>query len=201
MLSAWVRWYASYIETVLHTSKNVTFVVSSLSLSYLEREKQQEMISSYINFDLIRDVASLTCVIEQICNVPDNILVENDRLLHCIMDALVADYLSTVNEIVIRVVELKERVSLLSFNELVELSTELNRLTSCKEKLLQLFFIRKPHVDMLWEIVDELNNKIGMVNFRKLGRKDNGTESARFGDRVVRTGDSLKFGSGRLRLK
>ncbi|KAK1421512.1 hypothetical protein QVD17_23907 [Tagetes erecta] len=205
MLSAWVRWYASYIENILHTSKNMSFVISSLSLTFLEREKQQEMISSYINFDLIKDFASLTRVIEEMCKVPDNILVENDRLLKCIMEALVNDYLSIVNEIVVRVVELKERVSLLSFNDSVELSNELNRLMSCKEKSLQLFCVRKQKesVDTLWEMVEELNGEIGMVSFSKqLGRKScNGTESARFGDRVLRTGDSVKFASGRLRLK
>lgn len=165
-----------------------------------EKEKQEDTISSYMNFDLVRDFTTLVSVIEHICKVPDNLLVENDKLLHCVMDLLANDYLSTVNEIFLRVIEFKERVNLLSFNDSVELSSGLDRLTSCKEKLSHLFSTTKPSVESLWEMIEELNSKIGMVNSKKLGRKDIGwSESARFGDRVVRTSDSLKFSSGRLR--
>ncbi|KAM0067561.1 putative ANTH domain, ENTH domain-containing protein [Helianthus debilis subsp. tardiflorus] len=192
VLSAWVRWYACYVETTLYTSKNIVGSVGG--------EKQKDLISSFMNFDLIQDFASLVCVIEEICKVPDNLFVENNVLLHCLMELLAHDYLSTVNEIFLRVIEFKERVELLSFNDSVELASALDRLTSCKEKLSHLFSTTKPSVDTLWEMVEELNNKIGMVNLKKLGRRDSVSESARFGDRVIRTSDSLKFMSGRLRL-
>ncbi|KAL8211290.1 hypothetical protein R6Q57_005727 [Mikania cordata] len=200
VLSGWVQWYACYIETILHTSKTVGFDVCSSCSSFLEREKHQDSISSLVNFDLINDFASLVCVIQEICKVPDDLLVENDRLLHGVMELLANDYLSTVNEIYLRVVEFKERVNLLSFNESFELASSLDRLSCCKEKSLQLFSNRKTSVDMLWEMIEELSNKIGMVDFTKLGRRESWSESARFGDRVVRTSDSLKFSSGRLRL-
>ncbi|GJS01631.1 putative clathrin assembly protein [Tanacetum coccineum] len=171
VLSAWVRWYAS-----------------------------EDSISSYTNHDLIRDFESLVSLIEEICEAPDNLLVERDRLLHVITDMLMNDYLSTVNEILLRLSEFKERVSLLSFNDSVELISSLDRLLNCKEKLSHLFSIRKTSVETLWELIEELNNKIGMVHLQKLGKRPSGSESARFDDRTVRTSDSMKFSSGRLNL-
>lgn len=200
VLSAWVRWYARYLETILSTSKNLGFVICSSSCSLLEKEKQQDSISSIMNNDLIRDFGLLVCVVEEIVKVPDNLLVERNKLLHGVMELLANDYLSTVNEILLRLSEFKERVNLLSFNDSVELASALDRLTCCKEKSLQLFSISKPSIETLWEMIEELNNKIGMVKFQKLGRKDSGSESARFGDRVIKPSDSMKFMSGRLRL-
>lgn len=165
----------------------------------LEREKQQDAISSFMNSDLIRDFCSLVGVIEEICNVPDNLFVERDRLLHGVMELLANDYLSTVNEILLRLSEFKERLGLLNFNDSVELSSALDRLTTCKEKSLQLFSIRKPSVETLWEMIEELNNKFGFVKSQKL-RRNSGSESARFGDRALVTRDLQKFSSGRLRL-
>ncbi|CAH1429223.1 unnamed protein product [Lactuca virosa] len=199
VLSAWVRWYARYLETLLSTSKSLGFVVCSSSYSVLEREKQQDSISSYMNSDLIRDFCSLVSLIEEICKVPDNLLVERDKLLHSVMELLANDYLSSVNEILLRLSEFKERLGLLSFNESVELASGLDRLTACKDKSLQLFSIRKPSVETLWEMIEELNNKFGFVKLQKL-RRDSGSESARFGDRVLVTRDPMKFSSGRLRL-
>ncbi|KAI3704355.1 hypothetical protein L1987_74573 [Smallanthus sonchifolius] len=199
MLSAWVRWYACYVETVVSMSKTVGFVVCSLNSSLIEKEKQRDLISSYTNFDLIKDFASLVSVITEICKVPDNLLVEKNTLLHCILELLTDDYLSMVNEIFLRVIEFKERVDLLNFDESAEFGSALDRLTSCKEKS-GLFSSRKPSVETLWEVVEELRNEIGMGNIRELGRKVSWSESARFGERVVRTSDALKFSSERLRL-
>lgn len=194
VLSAWVRWYARYLETVIFTSKNLGFVICSSPSQF------EDSISSYMNHDLIRDFESLVCLIEEICKAPDNLLVERDRLLHVITDMLMNDYLSTVNEILLRLSEFKERVSLLSFNDSVELVSSLDRLLSCKEKLSHLFSIRKTSVETLWELIEELNNKIGMVNLQNLGKRPSGSESARLDDRAVRTSDSMKFSSGRLNL-
>ncbi|XP_071706334.1 putative clathrin assembly protein At4g40080 [Rutidosis leptorrhynchoides] len=200
VLSAWVRWYARYIETLLFTSKNIGFIICSTSCSLLEKEKQQDLISSLMNSDLIRDFNSLVVVIEELCKLPDNLLVEKDKLLHAVMELLSSDYLSIVNEILMRFNEFQERVGLLSFYDSVELGSCLERLIICKGKLMDLFYNKKPFVVMLWETVEELSNRIGMVSFNKIRKVDNGSESARFGERVVRTSDSVKFSSGRLRL-
>ncbi|KAI3747510.1 hypothetical protein L6452_09969 [Arctium lappa] len=200
-LSAWVRWYARYLETILSTSKFRGGFICSSSCSVLEREKQQDLISSVMNSDLIGDFGSLVGVVEEICKVPDNLLVEDDRMLAGVMELLANDYLSTVNELLLRLGEFKERVSVLSFDDSVELGDSLERLMSCKATSLRLFCNRKASVEVLWEMVDELNDGIGMVHLGKLGREDGGSESARFVDRVVRTSEYMRFPSGRLRLK
>nr|GEZ59557.1 hypothetical protein [Tanacetum cinerariifolium] len=187
VLSAWIRWYARYLETVIFTSKSLGFVICSSPSQF------EDSISSYMNHDLIRDFESLVSLIEEICEAPDNLLVERDRLLHVITDMLMNDYLSTVNEILLRLSEFKERASLLSFNDSVELISSLDRLLNCKEKLSHLFSIRKTSVETLWDLIEELNNKIGMVHLQKIGKRPSGSESARFVDRAVRTSDSMKF--------
>ncbi|KAI3798616.1 hypothetical protein L1987_33894 [Smallanthus sonchifolius] len=165
-LSAWVRWYARYIETILFTSKNMDFDIYS---SLIEKEKQRDFISSGMNSDLIRDVGLLVGVIEEICKVPDNLLVERDRLVRGVMELLGNDYLSMVNGILFRLGEFKERVGLLSFNDSVELGSVLDRLTACKEKSLRLFSVRKISVETLWEMIEELNSKIGVGGVSQLG--------------------------------
>ncbi|KVI08576.1 putative clathrin assembly protein At4g40080 [Cynara cardunculus var. scolymus] len=200
VLSAWVRWYARYLETILSTSKFLGFFICS-SYSVLERENQQDSISSILNSDLIRDFGSLVGVVEELCKVPDNLLVERDRMLAVVMELLANDYLSTVNEILLRLSEFKERVNLLSFNDSVELASALDRLASCKETSLRVFCNRKSSMDFVWEMVDELNNRIGMVHLRKLERRDSGSESARFLDRVGKTSEYMRFSSGRLTMK
>nr|XP_043633977.1 putative clathrin assembly protein At4g40080 [Erigeron canadensis] len=201
ILSAWVQWYACYLETMLFTSKNIGFSICSTSgNSLLEKEKLEDLISSFMTNDLIKDFGLLIILVEEICKVPDNLLVEQDKLLHGVMDLLASDYLSIVNEILLRLSEFNERVGLLSFTDSVELCTGFERLLSCKKKLSQLFLIQKPSIETLWEMTEDMCDKIGMVNLKKVKRRDSATESARFGDRVVRTSDSVKFSSGRLRL-
>ncbi|KAI3794491.1 hypothetical protein L1987_37123 [Smallanthus sonchifolius] len=165
-LSAWVWWYACYIETILYTTKNMDFDIYS---SLIEKEKRRDLILSCMNSDLIRDVGLLVGVIEEICKVPDNLLVEKDRLVRGVMELLGNDYLSMVNEILVRLSEFKERVGLLSFDDSVELASVLDRLTGCKEKLLRLFSVKKISVENLWEMIEELDRKIGVGGVSQLG--------------------------------
>ncbi|KAL8246704.1 hypothetical protein R6Q59_007920 [Mikania micrantha] len=166
VLSGWVRWYARYIETIIFTSKITAFVVTTPKTK-AEREKQQGSILSFVSSDLTRDFGSLVGVIEEICKVPDNL--PRDRLVRCVMELLANDYLSTVSEILLLLSEFKERVNLLSYNDSAELASGLERLSSCKEKLFELFTMKKTSVETLWEMVAELNNKIGTVEFQKTG--------------------------------
>ncbi|MFS8009573.1 putative ANTH domain, ENTH domain-containing protein [Helianthus anomalus] len=166
ILSAWVRWYARYIETILFTLKNKSLVSSCFTVS---KEKQQDLLSSIMTSDLIRDFGLLVSVIDEICKVPDELSVERNRLVYGIMELLAHDYLLTVNELVIRLTEFKVRVKLLSWNELVELGSVIDRLTASKERLLQLFSFKKISVETLWEMVEELDNEIGMGKFQKPG--------------------------------
>ncbi|CAI9111097.1 OLC1v1011234C1 [Oldenlandia corymbosa var. corymbosa] len=207
VLSAWVRWYAGYLETLLSTSRVLGYYLGSTSCS-AERDKQEERIASFLNRDLIRDVDSLVGTIEEICKVPDPRFVEGNQILYDVLGFLSKDYLSTVNEILSRLVEFKERLSCLSFGESVELVCALRRLENCKDKLDVLFTIKKPSTETLWGMVPEMKEEVGKL---KVGREERKlltwsqsglvSESARFDERVVRRSeDSVLFASGRLRM-
>lgn len=168
----------------------------------MEKDKQEERISSFLNQDLIRDVDSLVGVIEEICKVPDPGFVEGNRLLHEVIGLLCNDYLSTVNEILSRLSETNERLSCLSFGVSVELVCALKRLEDCKEKPYLLFTVKKPSTDTLWGLVGELKGKVDKLKVEKEARKlltrgksDKGSESARF---VLKRDNSVLFSSGRL---
>lgn len=158
--------------------------------------------------DLIRDVDSLVGLVEEICKAPDSLHVEGNRLLDEIMGLVGGDYLSAVNEVSLRLSEFMERLSCLSFGESVELMCGLNRLEDCKERLVVgSFTIKKPSTETLWGLIGELKNRVGMLNVYReggklvsVGRREKGTESARFADRVVKYGDSVQFSSSRFGL-
>ncbi|THG03605.1 hypothetical protein TEA_006950 [Camellia sinensis var. sinensis] len=171
VLSAWVRWYARYLETLLSTSRTLGFFLCSCS-STLEKDKQDERLSSFMTVDLIRDVDSLVGLIEEICKAPDSLHVEGNRLLDEIMGLVGGDYLSAVNEVSLRLSEFMERLSCLSFGESVELMCCLNRLEDCKERLVVgSFTIKKPSTETLWGLIRELKNRVGMIDvYRESGK-------------------------------
>lgn len=146
-------------------------------------------------------------MIEELCKVPDSLLVQGNKLLYEVMVLLGNDFLLAVNEIVLRLTEFKERLDHLSFGESVDLACNLNRLNNCKEKLLLLFTVRKPSIEMLWGLVEELKSKVRMVKMEReggklltLGDMERASESARFGERVLKSIDSVKFSSTRFDL-
>ncbi|KAL3524865.1 hypothetical protein ACH5RR_013237 [Cinchona calisaya] len=201
VLSTWVRWYARHVETVLSTSRVLGYFLGSTTCS-LEKDKQEERISAFLNHDLIRDVDSLVGMIEEICKVPDPRFVEGHKLLHEVISLLNNDYLSTVNEILSRLGELNDRLGCLTFGESIELVCVLKRLEDCKEKLSLLFTVNKPSLENLWVLVSELKEKIEKLKAYKEDRKlltwgkyDKASESARF---VKKRDDSVLFSSGRL---
>ncbi|KAI3451197.1 hypothetical protein Pfo_007862 [Paulownia fortunei] len=190
-LSSWVRWVLGH------------FLCSS-SCNIL-KENQEQRISSFLNVDLIKDVDSLVLLIEEICKVPDSLVVEGDMLVKEIMGLLSNDYLSSVNEILLRLGELNERLSCLSFADSVELVCALKRLKDCRERLSVLYVVNKPSIEMMWGSVQELKDRVGMLKVYKeggkllsLGTREKATESARFEVRVLGTDDSVQFQSGRF---
>ncbi|XP_058184934.1 putative clathrin assembly protein At4g40080 [Rhododendron vialii] len=204
VLSAWVRWYARYLETLLSTSRVLGFFLCSTSTT-LEKDNQDDRLSSYLNLDLIRDVHSLVALIEETCDAPDSLLVEGNKILYEVTGLVGGDHLSAVNEILSRLGELSQRLSCLSFDESVELTRGLKRLEDCRERVEVLFSVKKPLVEGLWGLVGELKNGVGMVNVCREGgklvsegRREQGSESARFVDRVVERGDSVRFSSARF---
>ncbi|XP_027078183.1 putative clathrin assembly protein At4g40080 [Coffea eugenioides] len=201
VLSAWVRWYARYIESLLSTSRVLGYFLGSTSCS-MERDKQEERISSFLSQDLVRDIDSLVGMIEEICKGPDPSFVEGNKLLYEVINLLSNDYLSAVNEILSRLSEFNLRLSGLSFAESVELVCALKRLEDCKEKLSLLFPVKKPSTENLWVLVSELREKTDKLKVYKeekklltWGKCDKGSESARF---VMKRDDSVQFSSGRL---
>lgn len=167
------------------------------------RENKEHRISSFLNVDLIRELDSLIVLIEEICKVPDNMAAEGEKLVKEIMGLLLSDYLSSVNEILLRLGEFNERLSSLSFGDSVELVCGLKRLQDCRERLSVLYVVNKPSIEMMWGSVQELKDRIGMLNreggkFLTWGTREIGTESARFEQRVFFRGDSVRFQSGRF---
>lgn len=210
VLSAWVRWYARYVETLLATSRALGYFLGY----FLEKDdKEEERMSSLLNEDLIRDVDSLVGVIEELCKIPDPnfIIIEGNKLLNEIVTLLTNDYLTTVNELVTRLSEFNERTSCLSFGESVELICALKRLKDSKEKVSVIFKLQKASALTLWGLIDELKDKIEKSKVenkeeRKVmmmtwwGKSDKAmSESARFGRSVVKLNDSVLFPSGRIR--
>ena len=143
--------------------------------------------------------------VEQVCkqrealssNVSSNVLVDEIRGL------VGRDCVSAMTEISVRVGEFGERLSCLSFGDSVELVCALKRLEDCRERLSFMGF----GCDELgvWGLVREVRETVGKERDErlmvvKLRTKETGTESARFVERVMRPGDSVRFGSGRLEI-
>ncbi|KMT08606.1 hypothetical protein BVRB_6g138850 [Beta vulgaris subsp. vulgaris] len=200
-LSTWIRWYAKYLEQILSTSRILGYFLFSTSCS-LEREKAKEIIASLLCKDLLREIDGLINVLEEICKSPDCVHLEGNKLLLEVMGFVGEDYFTTVDEIVIRVEEFKERLSCLSFVDSVELVCALKRLEDCKERLGTMFEVNGSGlVEDLWGLVSEMKDKVGEVKgFKeeKMVLSWGRFESARFGDRDNKAHDSVQFASNRF---
>ena len=198
-LSTWVRWYAGYVETLLSSSRVLGFFIGTSA-------SEEERVSASWNGDLIRETESLTSLLEQICAQPESDLSLNgNRLVEEIRVLVGQDYLSVVNEISVRVTEFGERLSCLSFVDSVELICALKRLENCKQRLLlSSNLVKKDLTDSFWDMISEIMERVEKEKEAREDklvvtlRRDKGTESARFGDRVLKSGDSVRFSSGRF---
>lgn len=200
-LSTWVRWYGEYVENLLVASRVLGFFLGAEKLG---GDSGEERISAISNAELIREMESLVGLLEQICKQPEILVASGNKLVHEIVGLVGDDSLSAINEISVRVTEFGERLSCLSFVDSVELACALKRAEDCKERLQLLYFAKKDMNEGFWSVVGEIKERVWMETEAKEGklvvniRTDKGTESARFGERVVRPGDSVRFGSGRL---
>ncbi|KAF5198010.1 ENTH/ANTH/VHS superfamily protein [Thalictrum thalictroides] len=204
-LSFWIRWYARYLETLLSTSTTMGFFLTSSSMD--KDDERVEKISSLLNKDLLRELDVLVNLHEEICKAPELLNVQANQLVYGTMNLVEEDKCFAQREIMIRVNELEERIGHLSFADSVELVCVLKRLEICKEKLLLLFLNKKGSLGItIWDSIDELKEKIGeskdmcQRRFVKTGRRFGVSESARFGERVLRQDDSIRFASGRMSL-
>ncbi|KDP29739.1 hypothetical protein JCGZ_18674 [Jatropha curcas] len=200
-LSSWVRWYARYLEHLLSTSRVLGFFLCSTS-NTAEKDKEEEKVSALTNPHLLKEIDSLANLMEETCKRPDSLHLHGNGLVDQVINLVSDDYLSSINEIAIRIDEFNQRLSCLSFGDSVELVCVLKRLENCKERLLALFGRKKALVEIVWCLISEMKEKVGNTEDGRLslaiGGKESESESARFGERVLSFGASVKFSSGRF---
>lgn len=132
--------------------------------------------------------------------MPDSVHGAAAELLGRIRGFVTADHVSVMNQVAVRVSEFRERLSVLSFGESVELVCALTRLESCRSRL-SAVFVEKVAMDGFWQLMFEVKGKMVILGIdeEKMGRKLIQTsESARFGPRVLSSTALGTFSSGRL---
>lgn len=191
----------------MYTSRVLGLFLSSTSNTVEKDKHGEERISALMNQDLLKQTVSLVGLMEEICKRPDSLHVQGNSLVGEIMGFVGEDYLSAINEASIRVSEFRERLSGLSFGESVELVCALKRLENCKERLMELSTEKRTSIESFWSSVSEIKDRVGTQKVYedegKLSirvRSEKMSESARFPERVLRSGDSVRFSSGRLGL-
>lgn len=147
-------------------------------------------------------------LMENICRRPESLSLNGNRLVGEILGLVGQDQIAAMNEVSVRVKEFDERLSGMSFGDSVELLSALKRLEDCKERLPTVSStVKSDLVERFWGLTREMKGRVGEEKEKeggKLGvmavRRDSVGESARFGDRVLRSYDSLRFSSGRLKV-
>ncbi|KAF6166817.1 hypothetical protein GIB67_005693 [Kingdonia uniflora] len=207
-MSSWVRWYARVLEYILCTFRIMGFFICSVtSHPNSSKQEHEEKVSALMNIDLIKEIDTLTGFIEELCRAPELLNIRDKGLVHEVMRLMGEEFSSSQREILIRLSELEQRVGTLSFGDSVELVCIFKRLESCKERLLVLFINRKGGLgEVLWGLIRDLKEKVtiekecGERRLVKAGWRGKFSESARFGERILRLGDSVMFSSGRMAL-
>ena len=186
----------------MSTSRDLGFFLCSTSSSV---DKEEEEVSSLINSELLKEINSLVNLLEQISKRPDSLNANDSILVDEVVGLIDEDYLSSINEVSIRVSEFRERLSCLSFVDSVELVCALKRLEDCKERLLSFSERKQVLIETLWGSISEIKDQVGNSKVYReegtsltMGSMNNVSESARFGERVMKHGDSVKFSSGRF---
>ncbi|KAJ8765552.1 hypothetical protein K2173_014674 [Erythroxylum novogranatense] len=206
-LSSWVRWYARYLEHLLSASRVLGFFLCSNS-STSEKDKEEGKVSELTNSDLLKDIDSLVGLLEEICQRPGCLHLQNNTLVGEITNMVGEDHLSAINDLLIRVNEFHERLSCLSFGNSVELACILKRLDTCKEGIVDLPIRKRDFAESLWCVVSEMKGKVESGKgygeegrlLLTLGRGEKASESARFGERVLSYSHSRAFSSSRFSL-
>lgn len=173
------------------------FIGSSSSTE--EKDTEEQRVSALMNSDLIKETESLVSLLEQICRQPESLHLNGNKLVDEVRGLVGEDHLSAMNELSIRVNEFGERQSCLSFGDSVELVCALKRLEDCKERLLRSSTVKKDVAESFWNSIREIEERVGKDKENKLVKKmDRVSDSARFGERVLRSCDSVRSSSARL---
>ncbi|KAB2628901.1 clathrin assembly protein [Pyrus ussuriensis x Pyrus communis] len=159
--SSWVRWYAGVIEQNLMVSRVIGYYLNSTKTDGNKRDKEEKALA-LLDSDLAMEIEVLVEFVVRICDAPDSLELQKNNLVYEVVRAAGEDYRSIQREIVVRVKEVGDRIDSvegLSSDELTRLIDALERLESCKGKLMLLFVNRKRN-DGLWELVKETKARL-----------------------------------------
>jgi len=91
--------------------------------------------------------------------------MEGNKLVSKISNLVEEDRIVALREVLVRVNELREHFGFLSFGEMVELVSALNKLEKCKEMVAATTEKQR----LLWDLVSEVKEKIEKMMFREEG--------------------------------
>uniref|UniRef100_A0A2N9GR43 ENTH domain-containing protein n=1 Tax=Fagus sylvatica TaxID=28930 RepID=A0A2N9GR43_FAGSY len=201
-LSYWVRWYAGLLELSLMISRVLGYYFYSSSCK--DNKDKADKVLSLFNSDLSREIDVLVDFTERICEAPD-LHFQRNNLVYEVVRMVSEDYSLVQSEILVRVVELGNRMENMSYGELTQFLNPLKRLEDCKEKLLLLFVNREMN-DGLWDLISQMKKKVLMVKGKReevklvmvrMGHRDESiSESARFRKQFAESGQLFRFTSG-----
>ncbi|KAG6735571.1 hypothetical protein NC652_014053 [Populus alba x Populus x berolinensis] len=184
-LASWVRWYATVIEQNFIVSRFLGHYLNS-SCSSNNSKDDEDKASALLNKDLLGELDVLVDFVEVICEAPDSLHLQLNNLVYAVIRYAGEDYRIVQREILIRVVELKDRMASLSCNELTQLLGSLKRFEDCKERL-RLLFVNRARNDALWELICGAKLKImemgTLKSLVKMERTDGSGELTRFRER------------------
>lgn len=164
-LSAWIRWYATVLEQNLTVSRVLGYHLSS-SDSKKNHKDKEEKIFALLSSDLLIEIDALVGFVQEISNVPNSLHLQRNNLVYEIVRLVSEDYRLIQREISLRVVELDERMTSLSVDQLTLFMSALKKFEDCKERLSLLFVNRKKN-DGLWHLIGETKMKIETMMNKK----------------------------------
>lgn len=166
--SLWAQWYGCFLENSLLT---YTVLGCHISLSKHGLVKKKENLKSSLYIDLFKEIEALVATVEEICKVPKSLHCQKNDIVYEVTRLVGEDYRMIQYHIMIRLVELSDRVHNFSTNELNKLIRCLERLETCKEGLTELFSNRMRN-EPFWDLVTEL-----MVKFTRLKEESHEVKS------------------------
>ncbi|KAJ4822026.1 hypothetical protein Tsubulata_001601 [Turnera subulata] len=201
-LSSWVRWYAGAIEQNLMVSRFLGHDLYSSSFSSKNEKDKQEKVFTFLSADLLEETDILVDFIEVICDAPDSLHLQKNDLVYEIVRLVAEDYRLVQREVFVRVGELGNRLTSLSFSELTRFMGALQRVENCKGKL-GVLFVNRARNDALWDLIKGTRIKIAArmeeMGETKLlmatGMEENSSESTQFSQRIGEFESWVQFDS------
>ncbi|KAJ6398763.1 hypothetical protein OIU77_019521 [Salix suchowensis] len=164
---------------------------------------REDKASALLDEDLLGELDALAGFVEVICEAPDSLHLQRNNLVYAVIRYVGEDYRVVQREILIRVVELRDRMENLTFNELTRLLSSLKRFEDCRERL-RLLFVNRARNDALWELICgtklkiiEMVREMGeLKSLVKMERTDDSGELSRLRERFGVLRQVVRFNSG-----